>query len=34
MDLIIIRLAFIAVVALACYTLQPFGLARFPAWLA
>jgi uncharacterized protein YacL len=34
MDLIIIRLVFIAVVAIACYTLQPFGLAKFPAWTA
>jgi len=34
MDLLFIRLAFIAVVALVCYNLQPFGLARFPHWLA
>jgi uncharacterized protein YacL len=34
MDLLFIRLAFIAVVALVCYNLQPFGLARWPHWLA
>ena len=31
MDLIIIRLVFISVVAIACYHLRPFGLANFPA---
>jgi uncharacterized protein YacL len=34
MDLFIIRLVFIAVVGLACYHLQPFGLDKLPAWLA
>ena len=34
MDLLIIRIVFIAVVAVACYELQPFGLAKFPAWMA
>ena len=34
MDLIIIRLVFIAVVAVACYHLKPFGLANLPAWIA
>ncbi|HLJ28430.1 MAG TPA: TRAM domain-containing protein [Candidatus Angelobacter sp.] len=34
MDLILIRLVFIAVVAVACWELQPFGLARFPAPVA
>jgi uncharacterized protein YacL len=34
MDLFFIRIVFIAVVALVCYTLQPFGLARFAPWLA
>jgi uncharacterized protein YacL len=34
MDLIIIRLVFIAVVAVACYHLRPFGLANFPAWIS
>src|SRR3954451_4062892 len=34
MDLIIIRLVFIAVVAVACYHLKPFGLANLPAWTA
>jgi uncharacterized protein YacL len=34
MDLFIIRLAFITVVALVCYVLQPFGLAKFPPWFA
>src|ERR1043166_7706261 len=33
-DLIIIRIVFIAVVAITCYTLQPFGLAKLPAWTA
>ena len=33
MDLVIIRLVFIAVVALACYVLQPFGLNRTGATL-
>src|SRR6478735_6065350 len=32
MDLLIIRLAFISVVAIACYHLRPFGLANLPAW--
>ena len=32
MDLIIIRLVFISVVAVACYHLKPFGLANLPAW--
>ena len=31
MDLIVVRLVFILVVALACYELQPFGLDRIPA---
>ena len=31
MDLIVVRLVFILVVALACYELQPFGLNRIPA---
>jgi uncharacterized protein YacL len=34
MDLVIIRISFITVVALACYFLQPFGLARFSPWFA
>jgi hypothetical protein len=34
MDLIIIRLVFISVVAVACYHLRPFGLATLPAWIA
>ena len=34
MDLLIIRLVFIAVVAVACYHLKPFGLANLPAWMA
>src|SRR4051812_5172552 len=34
MDLIIIRLVFISVVAVACYHLKPFGLANLPAWTA
>src|SRR6476646_3027 len=34
MDLIIIRLVFISVVAVACYHLRPFGLANLPAWMA
>jgi uncharacterized protein YacL len=34
MDLLIIRIVFIAVVAIACYHLRPFGLAAFPAWMA
>ncbi|HKF22000.1 MAG TPA: TRAM domain-containing protein [Candidatus Angelobacter sp.] len=34
MDLVIIRITFIAVVAIACYFLQPFGLARFSPWFA
>src|SRR5438309_1962987 len=34
MDLIIIRLVFIAVVAVACYHLKPFGLANLPAWIS
>ena len=31
MDLWIIRFVFIAVVSIACYELQPFGLSKFPA---
>jgi len=34
MDLFIIRIVFIAVVAVACYHLQPFGLARVSPWMA
>jgi uncharacterized protein YacL len=34
MDLFIIRLVFIAVVATACYYLQPFGLTRLSPWVA
>jgi len=34
MDLFIIRLVFIAVVAAACYYLQPFGLTRLSPWVA
>jgi uncharacterized protein YacL len=34
MDLVIIRCVFIAIVAIACYHLQPFGLANFPRWVA
>jgi len=34
MDLFIIRIVFIAVVATACYHLQPFGLVRFSPWFA
>jgi uncharacterized protein YacL len=34
MDLIIIRLVFISVVAVACYHLKPFGLANFPGWIS
>ncbi|HMF89567.1 MAG TPA: PIN domain-containing protein [Candidatus Angelobacter sp.] len=34
MDLVIIRISFIVVVAVACYFLQPFGLARFHPWFA
>jgi uncharacterized protein YacL len=34
MDLIIIRLVFISVVAVACYHLKPFGLTNLPAWTA
>lgn len=34
MDLFFIRLAFIGVVALVCYNLQPFGLAKWPHWMA
>ncbi|MGC2742078.1 MAG: TRAM domain-containing protein [Candidatus Angelobacter sp.] len=34
MDLIIIRLVFISVVAVACYHLKPFGLANFHAWIS
>src|SRR6266404_3987353 len=34
MDLLIIRLVFISVVAVACYYLRPFGLASFPQWTA
>ena len=31
MDLVIIRLIFVVVIALACYLLQPFGLEPYPA---
>src|SRR5947209_11665519 len=34
MDLIFIRIVFIAVVAIACWQLQPFGLSKFSAPLA
>ncbi len=34
MDLFIIRFVFIGVVALVCYNLQPFGLAKFAPWFA
>jgi uncharacterized protein YacL len=34
MDLIIIRIVFIAIVAIACYHLQPFGLASLRPWVA
>jgi uncharacterized protein YacL len=34
MGLWIIRAIFISVVVLTCYTLQPFGLARFSPWVA
>src|SRR5579884_2924342 len=34
MDLWLIRSIFISVVVITCYTLQPFGLSRFPAWAA
>ena len=34
MDLIIIRIVFISVVAVASYHLKPFGLANFPAWIS
>src|SRR5258708_37471108 len=34
MDLLFIRFVFIAVVAVACYHLKPFGLANFPAWIS
>ncbi len=34
MDLFIIRIVFITVVAVACYHLQPFGLAKFSPWFA
>jgi len=34
MDLIIIRIAFIVVVSIACYHLKPFGLASLPGWEA
>jgi uncharacterized protein YacL len=34
MDLFIIRLVFIGVIAVICYNLQPFGLARFSPWVA
>ncbi len=34
MDLLIIRIVFISVVAVACYHLRPFGLANFPPWTA
>jgi uncharacterized protein YacL len=33
-DLLLIRFVFIAVVAVACWELQPFGLSRFPAPIA
>ncbi|HLI64389.1 MAG TPA: hypothetical protein VKV05_13410, partial [Terriglobales bacterium] len=31
MDLVFIRIVFVLVTALACYELQPLGLARWPA---
>src|SRR5215475_6829392 len=34
MDLWLIRFIFIAVVAITCYELQPFGLSKFPAVVA
>jgi uncharacterized protein YacL len=34
MGLWFIRCIFISVVILTCYTLQPFGLAKFPGWVA
>src|SRR5262245_44069577 len=34
MDLVVIRISFIIVVAVACYFLQPFGLTSFPPWFA
>src|SRR6201995_4608824 len=34
MDLLIIRIVFISVVAVACYHLRPFGLANLPSWIA
>ena len=34
MDLIIIRIVFISVAAIACYHLRPFGLANCPPWTA
>jgi uncharacterized protein YacL len=34
MDLFFIRIVFIAVVAVACYHLQPFGLARLSPWMS
>jgi len=34
MDLLIIRIVFIAVVATACYHLRPFGLASLQPWIA
>jgi uncharacterized protein YacL len=34
MDLWLIRSIFISVVVITCYTLQPFGLSRFPPWAA
>src|SRR5262249_25257728 len=34
MDLLIIRLVFISVVAVACFHLRPFGLANFSPWFA
>jgi uncharacterized protein YacL len=30
----VIRFIFICVVILTCFTLQPFGLAKYPAWVA
>ena len=34
MDLVIIRCVFIAIVAITCYHLQPFGLVNFPRYVA
>jgi uncharacterized protein YacL len=34
LDLIIIRIVFIGVVAVACFLLQPFGLEKYSPWLS